>query len=1046
MRVFTIPPSQSFLRTLITSLMDGRLVSDFSAKDSPDLLAQVTLYLPTRRACRLAAEVFVDVLGEATILPRILALGDIDEDELAFTDAAFSNIDALDLPPALNSLERRLQLAPMVSQWAAQFKPARDGDAPLVASGGATIFHLVDDLARLIDDMTTRNADWTMLDRLVPDDFAQYWQMTLPFLKIAGEAWPRFLHERGAMESAARRDALLRMEAARLVAQAPGPIIAAGSTGSMPSTADFLVAIAKLKQGAVVLPGLDTWLDEDSWSHITPRKDEQDADHAPSHPQYSLANLLARFGMTRADVISLAPPASHGREQLLSEAMRPASTTSLWQQRLHHIQHNGPEDAAITYIEAENAQEEALAIAVALRETVSQEQASAALVTPDRALARRVIAAASRWNLEIDDSGGDPLTQTAAGLIARLACDTLAKDGAPPSLLALLKHDDFRFGKIAGGYRAAIATLELAILRGAPPHGGWRGLVPALADFRTQWEAYHAKRKTTLHGSDPRVRLTLEEINSAQTLIVNLASAAEPFFAALQSSSSSLGNLAKLHRAFLECLTCEADGTPAIITRSDGAAMFAALADIDGLSIAHGITIASQDYPDILEQILAERAVRRAGRPGARLRIYGPLEARLTQHDRVILAGLSEEIWPPRTQSDAWLSRPMRQKLGLDLPERRIGLSAHDFVQLMGARDVILTRAVKVGTEPSVASRFIHRLEAVMGESAWQGAAQRGARYLRMARGLDWHARQVAKPIAAPTPKPPVSMRPQRMSVTDIAHLVRDPYTIFAKHVLRLNPLEPIDGDIGARDRGNAIHGALDEFTRLAKTHVPDDALTQLLRLGDEQFAKIEWHIAAQALWRQRFTRIAEWVIDWERSRRDGIARVFAEQRGQITFSIGARDFTLSARADRIELWRDGRLAILDYKTGSHPSPNEVHSGLEPQLTLEGAILRHGGFASINAQSASLSELGYVYLNGGNPAGEMKDIPAKVMGQVSSVDDMADHALNELTKLLKRFEDPDQPYRALISSQSKKRYGSYDNLSRVKEWSATGGADEDGES
>src|ERR1700722_1355762 len=469
MRVLSVPPSVPFLRAVVAALIDGRLVADFEARTQPENLTQATLYLPTRRAGRLVREVFLEELGrQAVLLPRIVALGDIDEDELAFAEEAesYGGAAALELPPKLSELERRLTLARLVAAWAKS-----PGSAPLVVGGTASTLALAGDLARLMDDMVTRGVGWNALDGLVPDALDQYWQLTLKFLQIAREVWPAYLAEIEKMEPAERRDRLIEAEAKRLIAHHAGPVIAAGSTGSMPATAKFLHAIASLPQGAVVLPGLDTDLDEDSWQSIGGMRNDEGrfTEHpAASHPQFAMHALLERFGIGRGDVEILDTPAPHGRDVLLSEAMRPSNAPAQWHDRLAlpeiaaHIA-DGMKNLAV--IEAPNPEMEALAIAIAMREAAHL-QKSAALVTPDRALARRVMAALARWNLDFDDTGGDVLLETSAGTFARLAAEAATKGLEPPALLALLKHPLCRLGAAAGAHGLAIETLELALLRG----------------------------------------------------------------------------------------------------------------------------------------------------------------------------------------------------------------------------------------------------------------------------------------------------------------------------------------------------------------------------------------------------------------------------------------------------------------------------------------------------------------------------------------------------------------------------------------------------
>ena len=519
-RVFNIPASALFLPVLIDSLRTGKLVPGFPTSDDPLELARATLYLPTRRACRMARDAFARVFDQAAILPRIVALGDLDEDEIIFSEAAGDLAEAaLTLPPAIGPLERRLLLAQLIVRWAAAIRP--DKGAPLIANTPAAALALADDLARLIDDAITREMDWKKLDGLVPDQFDKYWQLTLDFLKIARSYWPDRLAEKGMIDAARRRDLLIDAEMKRL-AGTNQPVIAAGSTGSMPATAKLLAAIAHLPHGAVVLPGLDTELDEDTWRKIAGAKDEKDAP-AAVHPQFSMQALLARMGVTRDAVQPLAEPAAHGREMLVSEALRPAATTDRWQVRFRTPEFIDAADramAGVSLIEAANAEEEALAIAICLREAIETPGKTAALVTPDRALARRVVAALERWNVEVDDSGGDALADTPAGTFARLVAEAALGGLEPATLLALLKHPLLRLGAEAFAHARAIAALERAVLRGPRPRRGSSGLRHALTTFR--------QTRDKLHSRDPRRFVPDGELDAAEHLIAKLALALAP--------------------------------------------------------------------------------------------------------------------------------------------------------------------------------------------------------------------------------------------------------------------------------------------------------------------------------------------------------------------------------------------------------------------------------------------------------------------------------------------------------------------------------------
>jgi ATP-dependent helicase/nuclease subunit B len=1023
-RVFTVPASAPFLPTVLKALVEGRLVPNFPASSDPLALAQATLYLPTRRACRLARDFFLDALGgRAAILPRIVALGDIDEDEIAFAEAAAGAVaaDALDLPPALGGLERKLLLAQLVLIWAGSPKMRGAAGTPLIARNPAAALVLAHDLARLMDDMTTRQVSWDKLDDLVPDHVDEYWQLTLEFLKIAREEWPKVLDERRAIEPATRRDRLIAAEAARL-ARAEAPVIAAGSTGSMPSTAALLATIAQIPGGAVVLPGLDTDLDEAAWELIAGRERGRDP-VAPAfgHPQFAMQALLNRLGIRRDAVIRLADPAAHGRELFVSEALRPAKTTELWQQKLTGADFGAYADAAIatlTMIEAANAEDEALAVAVVLREA-AERLMNAALVTPDRALARRVLAALARWNVPVDDSGGDALADTPAGVFARLVAEAPLGGLAPVPLLALLKHQLFRLADAR-----TISALERSLLRGPRPRPGTLGLGHALATFRRERE--------NLHRSDPRRWVTDYELDLAADLVAKLGVALAPL-ESLAAAPVLLREIAARHRDVVAALSVTGREIAAF-SGGDGDALAAALDELSQLP-ATDFSLSPADYPDLLHEALRDRVIRRPENPGVRVRIFGPLEARLQSIDRVVLGGLVEGAWPPQTRADAWLSRPMRHTLGLDLPERRIGLAAHDFAQALGAREVFLTRAAKLSGTPTLPSRFVQRLAAVAGEARWQQACARGQHYLELARRLDAPLR-VAR-AAQPAPRPPQAARPTSLSVTEIEHWLRDPYTIYAKHILRLRPLDAVDTPPGAADRGTVIHAAIGEFTQKFAEELPADAVGELLMLGKKYFAPLEDFPEARAFWWPRFQRIARWFVGFEAQRRRQITALHAEIGGKLEIALGERSFRLTARADRIESLADGTYAILDYKTGAAPTEKQVRTGLAPQLTLEAAILRGGGFH--NVAGAPVADLIYVVLKGREPAGEVRPIDFEE-GDAAS---QADYALAQFKEVALRFEDEATPYRSLVHPMWRARYGDYDHLARVKEWSATGGVEDE---
>jgi ATP-dependent helicase/nuclease subunit B len=350
---------------------------------------------------------------------------------------------------------------------------------------------------------------------------------------------------------------------------------------------------------------------------------------------------------------------------------------------------------------------------------------------------------------------------------------------------------------------------------------------------------------------------------------------------------------------------------------------------------------------------------------------------------------------------------------------------------------VILSRPAKLAGAPTVASRFVQRLAAVSGAAAWANARGRGEHYLEWARSLDRVQRE--RPLAAPAPCPPLALRPKRLSVTEIEHWLRDPYTIYAKHILRLAPLDTVDAPPGARDRGTAIHAAIGEFTERYAAGLPADPEAELRAIGERHFAPLAAYPEARAFWWPRYLRIARWFAGWEQRRRAGIAVLHAEILGRHEMPMGDGVFLLTGRADRIELGTDGRLTVIDYKTGRPPSDNQVREGFSPQLTLEAAILREGGFKDISS-GLSIAAMSYVQLRGGEPPGLDREIEFKKSGP----DAEADKALARLRWLVAQFAKPETPYRSLVRPMWSKRYGEYDHLARVREWSATGGVEEPG--
>lgn len=1024
--VFTIPPGAPFLDTLVGALLDGRLIEGFSPRD-PFALADLTLYLPTRRAARAIRETFLQKLGLPLLLPKIKTLGDIDEDE-----ASVSDLDGPEVPAAVSAMERQLALTRLVLGWSGAY--ARQiADLPdeemIVPASPADAARLAASLANLMNQVGGNPDGWAGLFKGIPADLARYWDITLEFLQIATEAWPEHLAGRNLLDAGVRRDMLIRREAERLRSDGSrAPVIGAGSTGSVPATADLLAAIADLSNGAVVLPGLDQNLDAESWNAIGANAE---APGGAGHPQYGLKLLLAGLDVDRAVVTPLgeASPALHARYRFVSEAMRPAETSELWATGTAmgaDEKRQALEKVAI--VEAGNEREEALAVAVLLRQTAETPGKVAALVTPDRGLARRVAVELKRWDIDVDDSAGRPLARTPPAILARLVADAALGDGAPETLLALLKHPLAALGLTPYEARTAARALERAVLRGPRIRSG-------IAHVRHALNVAYAKRcpPEGEKGEKPTQAgwgLSRRKWEAARDLVKRIEAALQPLEALADGPTLPLQTLVAAHLAALAEAARDGAGRSALFADEAGEALAAALDDLKA-SAVFGPAIPPRDYPGLFSALIERGMVRRRGGVDPRIHIWGALEARLQSVDVIVLGGLNEGNWPAQTRLDPLLSRPMREALSLEPPERRVGLAAHDFAQALGQPEVWLTRADREDGSPRVASRWLQRLMAYAGPELAGEMRARGRTVLNWARSLD--APGVTDPTMRPRPSPLVELRPKKLSATRIETLIRDPYAIYAQYVLGLRPFEPLGKLPEAAERGNLVHDILERFIRELPNGPFDRAAeARLIQIGRQAFDEHRDFPEVQAIWWPRFEKIARWFVREEATWGDVVMR-HVECTGELAVTPG---FTLSARADRLDALAGGGLAIIDYKTGSPPSPKEVRT-LSPQLPLEGLIARQGGFEGVPA--AEPERIVYYRLHGRGDGGEAADRTEwRRDGQPISLDETLADTERRLTELVAHFAKPEADYPSNKIPKPRRTYvGDYDHLARISEWVAT---------
>jgi len=997
-RLSTIAPGVPFTDALAAGVFDA-----YGNTENPLALTDVLILLPTRRAVRSLTEAFgraAETRGMgAVLLPRIQPLGDVDEETLLLESFALHAEAQLSVLPPISDLRRAFELAKLV---AAKMEAT---DTPTTPDQCVA---LAQTLARFIDTAHTERVSLEKLNSLVPEKFAQHWQDTITFLQIVLEAWPDYLETQGKLDPAKRRDELLGALAKRWQADPPShPVIAAGTTGSIPATADLLKVIANLPTGHIVLPGLDLAMPDGAWAALE-----------PSHPQFGLRALAQHIGFDRKAVAAWpygTSDATLARQRLINEALRPSAATDEWIDRAKELSKDDPCNG-LSFLVAQHSGEEALAIALLLREAVESPDRTAALVTPDRTLARRVSTELKRFDLNIDDSAGRPLDQTEQASFLLHLADAAASHWAPIPLLTLLKHPFFRMGRERGAIREGIDALEHYGLRGMALTSGLKGLLGKLKAAKES-------------SKDTKTQRALE---AALELIDDLKRAAAPL--AADRGHSTLSYWATTHlEAAAPLATFENDAANALWRGAEGEKLSELMSALMEAHDAPGLMTLA-DYAKLLRTLMAGQLVRRQENLHPRLAIWGPLEARLQRADLMILGGLTEGVWPGDVSLDPWLSRPMRTGLGLSSPERQIGLAAHDFAQLAASPEVVLTRAEKVDGKPAVPSRWWLRLANLLKGSGLPTAEALSRPHARWARRLDTPEGPAA-PVEAPRPTPPVKTRPRQLSVTQVQNWLRDPYSIYARHILGLRKLDEVDLEPGPADRGTLLHAIMEEFTKAYPKTLPPDARAKLLDIGKKHFAAYTEHPQVGAMWWPRFVRVADWILEKEVSFRDGMTEALAEQGGELTFQAGGKPFTLRARADRLDLYDDDTVGIVDYKTGALPRKDSCETGLQPQLTLEAAMVARGGFGKTLQKPVSF--LRYIRLAGGTQLGDVREISDNEDRTLG----LAEDALANFIELIEAFDDPNRTYPSQPRPRLANIYGDFDHLARRLEWSVGGGED-----
>lgn len=961
-RVFGVPIGADFPAALV----DGLLVR--TQHLPPEILVQTEIFVNTRRMQRRVTELFSK--GSARLLPQIRLVTDLANDPIGS-----------EIPPPGSQLRRQLELSKLIS--------ALLDKEPDLAPRSA-LFDLSASLALLLDEMHDEGVIFDDIQNIDVSDHSDHWERSQKFLKIV-DTFTSLMASDSPDISARQRFVIERLEHNWVTNPPKHPVIVAGSTGSRGSTSLLMAAVSKLPQGALVLPGFDFDLPSHVWDVLN------NPHTAEVHPQYRFRTLLKRINVKPADVqpwhVSSAPPVP-SRNKLLSLALRPAPITDQWMQDGPQLSDIQMATDGMTLIESASGRQEAMAIALILRKAAEENQ-TAALVTPDKTLSRRVFAALDRWRIEPDMSAGDALETTVLARLFRHVMDLFGTQLTAEALLILIKH-----------------PLVCAARQTRPQHLIWtrqlettvrKDGVPFLtAEYLFNWAE---------NSGEPG---RLAWVAWLTKIAFNL-----PDF-----DKKPLGDILTLHRDLVDALISgpARDDCADIWTTASGQELTQILRELHE-NAPYSESITAQEYRDLFFGLLQQIDVRDPVRPHPKIMIWGTLEARVQGADLVILGGLNEGTWPQTPAPDPWLNRNMRLNAGLRLPERKIGLSAHDFQQAIAAKTVVLTRSIRDDEAPSIPSRWVSRLVNLLdglsdeSRSALKAMRQRGSDWLELVRSFE--TPEPIPPEPRPSPSPPLASRPRSLSVTAITRLIRDPYAVYAREVLKLNPLNPLKYQPDARLRGTILHRIMEEFIRKSDfftTENPsrDDLLNTADHILEDQ---VPWP-TTRLIWRQKLARIADVFLEGEKQRlAKGRPKILE---GRASFRFESVNFTLTAVADRIDLTENGTAIIYDYKTGKIPTKKEMDH-FEKQLLLEAVLTEVGGFSDLSP--ISVQEVAHIGL-GSTPT--FSPIPLNP--------DEIKKIQGEFVHLISSFDTLIQGYSARRAVAKLKFSGDFDHLARYGEW------------
>jgi ATP-dependent helicase/nuclease subunit B len=979
--LFTLPFGQDLCEATVSAIFD-RIGAD------PLTLSNALILLPNNRAIKSMTEAFVRKLKPGLLLPRMAALGD-----LALDEALGSLLDPLEvassIPPAIEPMPRLFLLARLLTK-----RRAMSGNKITPTEA----LRLARNLANVIDELEIEKVQFERFDVIKPEgqDLAGHWQTSYTELLNLVPQYNLDMAAQGLIGPSARRNLLLERLAKSFAEQQHERwVIAAGVSTAAPAIAGLLRQVALLPQSMVILPAVDLAMPDADWDAIGPHErvegDFNVRKAHESHPQYHLKHLLERMGFARGELEILGKAIS-GHEIVIPEIFCIPEATAGWlalepaKKRLKNVRLMIADDSA----------QEALAISILIRKALEQEEKRVAVVTPDRELGLRVAAQLKRWGITVDDSAGVPLLQKPEAALVMALAELLAHDFAPVPLLTVLKHPLVHSGEGRVEWLEQVRNLDL-LLRGPNEGIGLSAIGKRIANENNK-------------AADERRILSAEVCTKLQ----DWWSETFKTFAGLQLVAKA--NLAAILTELQDVATKLSQS--AVWKGTTGRQLAVFFEDIARYNLSDIGDPKAEAIPSVLSELLADQVVRPAYGGHPRVAIYGLLEARLQQADMVICGGLNEGSWPQLPQPDPWLAPRIRRDLGLPAPERNIGLAAHDLATALGAKEVILTRALRDRGGPTVASRFLLRIQALLGDEL-----QKESEAIEFAVVID-KPDKPAPPYRRPAPVPSPDQRRVSVSITQFDTLKANPYSFYATKILGLSMLDAVDAEPSYAWRGTVIHRILELW------HSDDDSEpAALIKHAEDLLSNSALHPALRAMWQPRIAESLRWIANETQRIRDEEGRILliAEQQGKMEIA----GVTVTGRADRIDRIADGSLAIVDYKTGGSPSAAQVSAGFALQLGMIGLMTERGAIEKVTGEASRFEYWSLAKDKGGFGAIKSPTSEKEKKNTILSSDLVA-FAEKEAIKTLNAWINGDAAFTAML--EPKYAYSDHNQLMRLQEW------------